>query len=212
MNVPDISSKHFDDTHDLEDRPELLRVLRVAARALQSEDQSLRSALEAQEDIARKISNGHGLTYWVYETTLVYTIWKAWLRETKVSWEVAKRTGDKDPIKWFDLRLEIGGQEILVEAKWWNSAANKALSQVLSDIDKLEGARETNAALLLTFWWGVELGQDLEKATRAIGAHGPKCSLKYCAAFRADSEFARKRGPGYFAVVAWMPDEARAPG
>ena len=32
MNVPDISSKHFDDTHDLEDRPELLRVLRVAAR------------------------------------------------------------------------------------------------------------------------------------------------------------------------------------
>ena len=117
MNVPDISSKHFDDTHDLEDRPELLRVLRVAARALQSEDQSLRSALEAQEDIARKISNGHGLTYWVYETTLVYTIWKAWLRETKVSWEVAKRTGDKDPIKWFDLRLEIGGQEILVEAK-----------------------------------------------------------------------------------------------
>jgi hypothetical protein len=188
----------------------LARLFKVAAKALHAEDRGLHAALEMQNSVRRhQLSCGLGLTYWVYETTLVYTIWKAWLPEIEVNWEVksnATKRGTKKKTQWFDLQLYDGAVERHVEAKWWNTKVNG----VVSDINRLE---EVNAksGLMLTFWWGIDVEADLRDAEKKLTQIHPGWKLAYAAAFRADSWYARnQKAQGYFAMVAWMPAKDRA--
>jgi len=174
-SVPNLDTKRFADSSNLPVGDELRRLLRVAAKALQAEDQLLRAALEAQEDIqGTTIANGRGLTYWVYETTLVYTIWKAWLHEAHVEWEVKKEHNGSQ--KWFDLKLRLP-KPLLVEAKWWNANTKAAMDAVASDIKKLEEAGPAESGLFLAFWWGTKLDEELRKADELMRCHEPREGL-----------------------------------
>src|SRR5688572_29251778 len=70
---------------------ELKQLIETAAAAIQREDELIRvriaAALESG-DAAKKraFSNvGQGVSYWLYETTLVYFIWSAWAATGKAA-------------------------------------------------------------------------------------------------------------------------------
>jgi hypothetical protein len=203
----------FADASDLPQHPELKRLLNIAAQALAVEDRALWDALEAQSALRKEpLDNDRGLTYWVYETNLVYTIWKAWLHHAKVRWEAPRQEKeDTSRRRWIDLQVEADGVEYLIEAKWWQLTTEKANGLVFSDMDKLKNLAEKNeACLMLTFWSGAagELAKDVEEAQTQIQARKkdakPEWDMAYIAAFTADSLYSQKRNDaGYFMLAVW---------
>jgi hypothetical protein len=123
-------------------------LFRSAAHALEAEDRALREAMGAGEAKTGGYGDvAHGLRYWLYEATLVYVIFRAWVSIEIVAWEYA--VGDKAnrPSAFTDGRrgasekcdLMLLGKdntpEAAFEAKWWNtSASGKSL---LADVRKL---------------------------------------------------------------------------
>jgi len=113
------------------------------------------------------------LAYWLYETTLVYVIYKAWLPLAHVAWEYNPKHDKastklprpdespqgKKPAKGpgtVDLAVlnKQGTQKWLFEAKWWRSSKDTAL--VARDAGKLGDRRfgkKVNGRFLLTFWY-----------------------------------------------------------
>ncbi len=147
-----------------EEDPDLLRILRAAATALEEEDARLRAAFtnappELQSFYGRTPlerggphATNRGLAYPLFESTLVYTIFRAWIPLVPVIWDY-DRAGARGPI---DLTVrhdpESNKTKWAFEAKWWgNSAGTRAMT---TDTRKLEEPGVTaDRRFLLGLWW-----------------------------------------------------------
>jgi hypothetical protein len=189
-------------------------LFRLASDALGEEDRALRRrfsrARGAQAGAYADVA--HGLTYWLFETTLVYTVFKRWLADHPVGWEhatrdrrpssvVAKGSRPKcDLVVFSDWTMRA--PEAAIEAKWWNDGSTKGTRAILKDVAKLRrNYGDPVRRYLLTFWWGREIGfaEDLDRAERFCDQHG-----LVLASDVASSRF-KTRLPGgelgYFAVA-----------
>ncbi len=146
----------------------LFTMLECATHALHAEDLTLRASLVAgRERFPGALENvSCGLAYWVFETGLVYTIFKSWLPRMAVRWE---HPYSATSTKAADLVLFPSPQEGWVfEAKWWNANNEKVRKIVLADAEKLrendltfmsnpigsKGTPTTWRRFLMTFSWG----------------------------------------------------------
>lgn len=148
----------------------LTELMESAGQELAQENATLSELIEKA---ATQTSKGHdaaygragrGLSYWLYEDTLVYLVWKAWVRLGKaVAWDWTVRdlrgsrperpqNGDKQKID-----LVVFGSDaaprIAIEAKWWNLAS--AVPAMLADADKLADSQVLAGSdkYLMAFWW-----------------------------------------------------------
>jgi len=178
----------------------------AALDALEKEDKALNACFKLTDATVAK-----GLTYWLFETTLVYVIFKAWLRHESVFWEHA--IGDptlrpKAPVcgrsgahEKCDLAIvDTAGTVVAAfEAKWWNDDSSKTWRALVDDANKLRrGFRQSTVEkYLLTFWWGTESSweRDLKAAQDACAADG---SLLLVHADRFATQLLT--GAGYFAL------------
>jgi hypothetical protein len=178
----------------------------LALAALKKEDESLRDTFPQQghEEVA------HGLTYWLFETTLVYFIFKAWIPKTNVVWEHAlekdvRRRPDPNvegrmgAHEKCDLVVMEGDQPIAAfEAKWWNVDGAKIRRSLLADAAKLRRHFPAEIAkYLITFWWseGDTFAADTAAAREFCASEG----LKFV---KADQFCTQLRGgaAGYFVL------------
>ncbi len=129
-----------------------------AVEALKEEDASIREKLREGAAGAQYAGTPAGLTYWLFETTLVYLIFKAWAPRRYVEWDwvgsTNRATGLRNPI---DLVVEVAanGREFGIEAKWW-STRRVGLAMDLDANKLLEWMGEKRAnrsGFLLGFWW-----------------------------------------------------------
>jgi hypothetical protein len=144
--------------------------LQVATVALQREDRALNLALrQNQTEAYAKVNQGLG--YWLYETTLVYVIFKAWAPMLHVVWDWPASAGQK---RRADLQiLEDGKTSHAFEAKWCNTGANAALK---SDAQKIRTTFSgTPRRFLLAFWWN-----KVEKADADIKWLEHQCAKDAC--------------------------------
>lgn len=169
-----------------------LALFRAAAEQLRHEDATLHAAMNDGHEATGGYSDvARGLTYWLFETTLVYIIFRAWVRRARVAWEHAVGRSSERPDAFIERRRGASEKCDLVlldkenkpvaafEAKWWNTKlSGKAL---LSDVSKLRRTCPTIDKFLLTFWWGGEVERDFKEARRFCGDHG--LTLVYCASF-----------------------------
>lgn len=106
-------------------------LMEAAADALAKEDALLRGLVEggrtSRQSSVAFAKVGKGLSYWVYETTLVYVLWKRWCAEGETpawDWTFRELRGERRG------RMQRGGlrREVLAafEAKWWNRDDLKA--------------------------------------------------------------------------------------
>jgi hypothetical protein len=151
----------------------LIAMFDAAQRTLRQEDRDLHDALHAGSAIdgAAYHDVNLGLAYHVFETTLVYFVFKAWARLGATRWEHAYGGGRSADLAFFPSPSEAW----LFEAKWW--ASKRADEIVWADAAKLREAHPDGvrplipgspppAALsrfLLCFWAGdsEELAVDL---------------------------------------------------
>jgi hypothetical protein len=133
-------------------RLDLRELLIDGACALKKEDRELRRLLE-KSPYARKLKVNKGLAYTLFETTLVYLIFKAWLAKGKhVQWEMGYNENRR---RKADLTVGSGKVSIRIECKWWLDNKRKTVDGITADIKKLRGERN-GRRVLLTFWWGCE--------------------------------------------------------
>lgn len=153
-----------------------------ASAALAKENRALERAFAATKakNGHHYLKVGHGLTYWLFETTLVYVIFKDWLRDTPVVWEhaLARSRDEKKGQKTVDLVVFDDGREeaaveAAIEAKWWNDSRKKTRSSLESDVKKLRaGFPDAKRRYLMTFWWckrdEAEFRKELRSAKKTI--------------------------------------------
>lgn len=81
---------------------------RAAVLALRAEDVSLHAAMSATEEFKKE---ARGLTYWLYETTLCYIVFKAWAQRWHVKWDWEpagrKRTQRERSDRWTLAKLGL---------------------------------------------------------------------------------------------------------
>jgi hypothetical protein len=119
-----------------------------AVRALWEEDRRLAEAFAASP--VPNLQANRGLAYYLFETTLVYAIFKDWLRYCDAACEVGYPDA---PTSKADLLVREGGAPTLVcEAKWWWSNAPYGTRGLEGDIQKLLSWPDPTRKMLLTFW------------------------------------------------------------
>jgi hypothetical protein len=164
MIAADLDGDRFADSNIIDwvgdSEPDLwLQLGRLAASTLYREDAELHASLSLSASRASYSQCAAGLSYWVYETTLVYLIFKAWAPHKHVVWDwdgpQNATSGRKNPI---DLILEVEpGRQIGIEAKWWNSTTKRVELGLDADASKLLSWVATKPAqrtgFLLAFWW-----------------------------------------------------------
>jgi hypothetical protein len=183
-------------------RSDFQKACRLAACALYAEDRALRAAMraDARTKYARERQwkgtergAAFGLTYWLYETTLVYLIFRAWARRWYVKWDWARIGNSR---RRLDLVLEVGrrSRECGLEAKWWNT--RQGGWSMTYDQEKLRdwrrGNKQRREAFLVAFWW-VEDPENAPKkvrkkykdyvADRATQRSGKHLKITYRASF-----------------------------
>ncbi len=168
----------------------------MALVALEAEDQSLQASF-AQSPA----SGAHGLTYWVFENTLVYFIFKSWLPKTDVVWEHAsKQVGpgahQKCDLVILDSHVAVGA----FEAKWWNTNDPKTWRALVDDASKLRRNFSSKQCekYLLTFWWG-QLKDWIQDVTDAEAACKKAPRLHLVEKGKFDTKLADGT-TGYFAM------------
>jgi len=124
-----------------------------AAHALHGEDAVLRTVMNPK----KFGTEPRGLTYWLYETTLVYVIFKAWARSHDVKWDWEPvHQGARGAPQHLDLWVKEDGCELGFEAKWWNTdAARPYLEHDASKLRRWMAALPAGRSRgsLMTFWW-----------------------------------------------------------
>lgn len=178
----------------LETDPRLALLMAAASRALHAEDRDLKRAFELCPSPSRDERN-QGLGYWVFETTLVYAIFKAWLPLCEVTWEHAyEGSGQKA-----DLSVKDGDATWIFEAKWWPNTQKATMASLHADIEKMR-RRQQGRSFLLTFWTSPSSAWDEErKDVVSIGKEG--VSLRYVARFNTDVKNTRGKDESYFALA-----------
>lgn len=127
-------------------------LLEAAARALCRENAELEGLFEKRESEYRHVSQGLG--YWLYETTLVYVIFKAWIPLAKVEWDWPEKDREKRRV---DLRT-LAPHKAYFEAKWCNApGAERGMEH---DAKKLKELGGDGDRYVLAFWWDEEEKKD----------------------------------------------------
>ena len=143
-NAVTFYSEELDET---EPGKNLNKLFKAALLALHKEDVELKSLFDAASDHQYK-DTSHGLAYWLYETTVVYLIFKAWIPLGKVTWE--KRKSEK-PTEHVDLEIKMESQTYRFEAKWWWNMHQDMMESIKYDIDRLK-EDIIGSGYLITFW------------------------------------------------------------
>ncbi|MFH0901720.1 MAG: hypothetical protein V2A73_13915 [Pseudomonadota bacterium] len=187
----------------VEDQPaEIKRLLPVAVRALFAEDRRLALALAASP--RNNPCWNYGLIYSVFETTLVYEIFKALLPMAAVEWEWPyPGSTDKADLVVFDGERA----NVVIEAKWWMSNQKKVFSLLEVDIEKMLSWKGLDGRYLLTFWHSQNCPEmwkrDLSDVLAFCGQYdGARVEPVYAAAFPTDVVTVRAEGGSYFAMCA----------
>lgn len=165
--------------YDKKHVPAFFDLFEAATAALEVEDTLLREAIRTGQPTKGGYANvAHGLSYWLFETTLVYFVFRAWVMRSRVAWEHAvgpKATraneyveGRRGASEKCDLMLldEHDKPRAAFEAKWWNcSAGDKPL---MNDANKLRRNCADLDKYILAFWWSVSRdGSDHDIKTAA---------------------------------------------
>jgi hypothetical protein len=202
----------------------LVRLLRVAVKALAAEDRLFRRAFCAARDQDRGFyaDENQGLAYWVFETQLVYTIFKSWIPLARVRWE--GHTYSDSPRYSADLavfpdKFEGSAHPCMVfEAKWWNKSFERCLKQrraIDRDVKKILGTRATICSFLLAFWWDTQgdlrssVAEVERYCSRACRLPGQTAKLVFQDAFPSrfcDGEPRTPVADGLFAMAALRVD------
>lgn len=133
--------------------PLVSRLLVAAEAALAAEDSALALAFAKCPDGKAGRENAPGLTYWVYETTLAYVLFKAWLPLARVDWEPRYSSDARGSSRLLDLRVwdpstRRPRRSIAFELKWWNAHS----AGLEADAVKLRDAT-AEYRYILAFWW-----------------------------------------------------------
>lgn len=176
----------------------------VAACALADEDLLLRNGIEAarQSAVSRNAFDrvGAGLSYWLYETTLVYIIWRSWMLQGEAAawdWTAKDLSSAQSPMhdaarEQLDLVL-LGerGPRFIFEVKWWNDPSTKTRSAIEADINKLRRFSSSASTALLLFWLETKAQSDGYEAEVAQFAKMNSLTnigrLSFPASFREDN-------------------------
>jgi hypothetical protein len=171
----------------------LVRLMRIAVRALQEENASLARAFSQGSysfDAFYRPAN-HGLAYWVTEPHLVYEVYKAWMPFVRVRWEAPVYPNSQ---KRADLAIyrDDAGEEPLwaFEAKWWGRNSPKVLDALALDIAKLASCHvKTERLFLMTFWWASSTDVHRTRSRAEIEqfcSTRPHVRLRFLGAFPTD--------------------------
>ncbi|MBL8621202.1 MAG: hypothetical protein JNK64_07865 [Myxococcales bacterium] len=148
---------------------------------LQREDGELATRMAARTDRQHAADQEHpGLTYWVYETTLVYMMFKAWLPSCDAVWEPPYPLDSKHHVD-IAIRGRDGHLARAFEAKWWNSAGvDQYIKDVLAtDVGRLlTKTSATTERYLVLFWWNTPANREhaVEQARELAQALSTKCA------------------------------------
>lgn len=128
-------------------------LFRRAVAALEAEDRVLATLFErTPRDARAEFPDEHpGLAYGLFETTLVYLIFKSWLDRVDVVWEA--RYSDKHARR---ADLFVREPPLYFEAKWWGSMQGKTIAGLRHDVARLREVERADGRYLLTFWWNFD--------------------------------------------------------
>lgn len=148
--------------------PQVLRtLLPIGAHALQLEDQALSLAFAQARQ--HKHPCNRGLGYTVFESNLVYAIFKSWLPLAEVYWEFPYPGSSEKA----DLVVCEGGEPFIVlEAKWWMNSWKRTRDVLDSDVRKLLSWSQPIAKrVLLAFWYSRDTPNDWSKDLEDVNAY-----------------------------------------
>ena len=138
-------------TCSVERDPDVDSLMKAAVAALRREDEELNTALSALDKRARSGLN-RGLGYWLYETTLVYVVFKEWIRHRHyVVWDWPNIDRGS---KRVDLRVRPKRKgEWGFEFKWCNTGTST--NALEADAKKLREMMkdELSRGFLVGVWW-----------------------------------------------------------
>jgi hypothetical protein len=193
LQEPSVMNEYADDL----DLP-LLRLSRVAVRALERENSSLAAAYaQGSYSFPNYYRDANqGLAYWVAETHLVYEIYKAWIPLVRIRWEAPVYPDSNERADLAVYEQDDGKEPVWVfEAKWWGRNSAKVLDALSSDLDKLSRCNpKTQRRFLMTFWWAENTDLARERSRRDIDAFcvsNLKAKLKFLGGFPTDSSRGR---------------------
>lgn len=144
------------------DKP-LIQLLRIAGAALHEEERALNGAFAGSTERAFYQETPQGLAYWLYETTLVYLIFKRWVAMAPVvwDWDRGRRGGALDlVVRQRRARTKI---RYAFEAKWWNAGGPALFANDDSKLQALSHGR----GFVMAFWWSES--SRLPKHDSAVG-------------------------------------------
>lgn len=140
--------------------PRLKDLFERAAGALQEEDAALASLFErsrkARSEEKLEYFEHPGLTYGVFENTLVYVILKAWLPVARVVWEAPYPDNRAHHADLVIRRAGHKTDEYCFEAKWWHG--KQSVPGIGNDVMRLcrPAALQADGRFVLTFWWNYQ--------------------------------------------------------
>jgi len=187
----------------------VIELLDIAVDALRAEDEALRARLEGADDPGWYKNNNRGVLYWLFETTLVYSVFKAWAPRVHVAWEEGYPGSSEkadlviNPKAWQEAKPEIKGGLAgthIFEAKWWNDESKKTMAAITGDLDKLRGWGGPCCRYLMTFWRSDadKLAADLEDARKALPDHACVIHRRWFSTHRWDRD--KDRNDALFVV------------
>lgn len=188
--------KWFDDEKDR--HPLLTALLPAAAEALYTEDRQLFAAFGASPSRDKLTGLNQGLGYWLFETTLAYVVFRAWLRCGWAIWE--SKYEKQNRIADLVVVDSVGGN-LVFEAKWWMSNSTSAL---VKDMGKIREWRHAKGRYLMAFWHSpftqIQWDRDL---AQVISFCGKEAQLTYMATFPTDVAATRtpEKSGSYFAFA-----------
>ena len=183
-----------DESNSVLDKAEVARLFSLAVAALRKEDASLTKARARAGtwSRSRRKSYAQGLAYWVFESTLVYAVFKAWSKAGKdVEWEWPYgRSGNGDP-RGRDREGEHSAQKAdlvlfsqdtptaVFEFKWWHDDRAKTRKAIWDDINKLRAWTGAPTApgpqtFLIAMWYSPkdDREKDRQDVLKALGETG----------------------------------------
>lgn len=215
METADITNKPQRRPTRLEDAKDdklLDRLLSDAFVTLRREDDEIGSLLRKSHPKASLEGFNAGVLYWLYETTLAYLIFKAWLQNAAAHWEhkyPQYMQGPRGSKLKADLVLNRKEQPVWAfEAKWFPNTQSKMMKYLEHDVARLLRWAELEHRFLLVFWSGAAPNFEDDWVSRrdAVLANcGRLADVQPCwvDAFPADRVDVKPSREGYFAMAAF---------
>jgi hypothetical protein len=181
--------------------PLLALLLPAATRGLHEEDQKLANTFRRAPSSNRLFERNQGLGYWLFETTLVYIIFKSWLPLAEIEWEVRYPPECSPTHKSADLVIFANNiARYVFEAKWWMT--NSMNVEILKDIARTRSWPHLEGRFILAFWRSrcqpATWVSDLSAVRQFCKEH--QIRLIYVGAFRTDEAATRATCGSYFAL------------